>query len=193
MRSFLASALVASALVFASSPARADISSWLAFGGGAGVERNGVVAGSNGAGVFSASMGVGSSPRKPFVVGGIFRSTTYVGLGTDVGIAARFASGGFARGQWGGAFDLGVVARPWRDGDYGRYPLQGVFLLGAPWGFQAGLGVQAVNLGGSPTTFGGFAVLEIDILRLTVMRQGKTDLTWWNASPVGGHLDEPSR
>jgi len=193
VRSQIVSALVVTAVLLASSPARADISSWLSFGGGAGVERNGVSVGSNGAGVFSGSIGVGSSPRNAFVVGGIFRSTTYVGLGTDVGIAARFASGGFARGQWGGAFDLGVLARPWRNGDYGRYPLQGVFLLGAPWGFQAGVGVQALNLGGNPTTLGGFAVLEIDILRLTVMRQGKTDLTWWNASPVGGHLDEPAR
>ncbi len=185
--------LFASAALFLSAPARADISSWLSFGGGGGIERNGVASSTDGAGAFSAAIGVGSSPRKDFVVGGIFRSTTYVGLGTDIGIGPRFATGGFARGQWGGAFDLGILARTWRDGNYGSYPLQGVFTLGAPWGVQLGLGVQAFSVDGQTQTFGGFAVLEIDILRLTVMRQGKTDLTWWNASPVGGHLDEPAR
>ena len=185
--------LIAAAALLASSPARADLSSWLSFGGGGGIERNGAASNANSAGVFGGTIGVGTTPRNAFVVGGVFRSTTYVGLGTDIGIAARFASGGFARGQWGAAFDLGVVARTWRDGDYGNYPLQGVFTLGAPWGFQVGLGVQAANLDGNPQTFGGFAVLEIDLLRLSAMRQGKTDLTWWNASPVGGHLDEPQR
>jgi hypothetical protein len=185
--------LIASAALFVSAPARADLSSWLSFGGGGGFERNSAASSSDGAGVFSAAIGVGTSPRKSLVVGGLFRSTTYVGLGTDIGIGPRFATGGFARGQWGTALDIGILARTWRDGNYGNYPLQGVFTIGAPWGFQLGLGVQAFSVDGEKQTFGGFAVLEIDILRLTVMRQGKTDLTWWNASPVGGHLDEPAR
>ncbi len=192
MRTALAT-LIASAALLASSPARADLSSWLSFGGGGGFERNAAASSADGAGVFTAAIGVGTNPRKDFVVGGIFRSTTYVGLGTDIGIGPRFASGGFARGQWGAALDIGILARTWRDGDYGNFPLQGVFLIGAPWGFQAGLGVQGFSVDGEKQTFGGFAVLEIDILRLTVMRQGKTDLTWWNASPAGGHLDEPAR
>ena len=185
--------MTAGAVLLAAGSARADIYSWLAIGGGYGIERNPVHSSSDSAGAFSASLGVGSSPRKAIVVGGVFRTVTYFELGTDVGIAARFASGGFARGQWGGAFDLGVLARPWRDGQYGRYPLQGVFTIGAPWGLELGLGVQAVNLGGNPQTLGGFSVLEIDLLRLTVMRQGKTDASWWNASPAGGHLDEPEK
>jgi hypothetical protein len=185
--------LFASAAFLASSPARADLSSWLSFGGGGGFERNGAASSADGAGVFGATIGVGTTPRKNFVIGGVFRETTYVGLGTDIGVAARFASGGFARGQWGAAFDLGILARTWRDGNYGNFPLQGVFTIGAPWGFQAGVGVQAFSVDGQTQSLGGFAVLEIDLLRLTVMRQGKTDLTWWNASPVGGHLDEPAR
>lgn len=179
--------------MLAAAPARADISSWLAIGGGAGFQHTPVGPSTDGAGVFTTSLGVGTSPRKAIVVGGLFRTTTYFGLGTDVGIAARFASGGFARGQWGLAFDLGPEARPWRNGAYGRYPLQGVVTLGMPWGFQVGVGAQALNLGGDPQPFGGFAVLELDLLRLTIMRQGKTDTSWWNASPAGGHLDEPER
>ncbi|HEX7666673.1 MAG TPA: hypothetical protein VF407_19230 [Polyangiaceae bacterium] len=188
----LAFALTASAALCVAAPARADVSSFLAFGGGAGFEHSNAAGGSNqGAGLFTASIGVGTSPRKSFVFAGMFRSTTYFGLGTDAGIAARFASGGFARGQWGVAFDLGPEVRSF--GAYGRYPIQGIFTLGMPYGFQVGVGAQALNLGGDPQPFGGFAVFELDILRLTVMRQGKTDQTWWNASPAGGHLNEPER
>ncbi len=67
----------------------------------------------------SFAVGVGSTPDASFVVGGIFRSTTYFNLGTDLSIGPRFASGGFARGDWGAALDVGVTGRYWRGGDYG--------------------------------------------------------------------------
>ncbi len=166
--------------------ARADVSSWLAVGGGYSLERNDVTKSMDRAAAFSASIGVGSSPKKSFVVGGILRSVTYFTLGTDLTIGPRFATGGFARGQWGVAFDACVGARWWGLGDYGRYPLSPVVTLGAPWGFQLGVGASLWNLSGTPYATGGFAVLEMDLLRLTVMRQGATDQSWFNASPAGG-------
>jgi hypothetical protein len=125
-----------------------------------------------------------------FVVGGVFRSTTHFTLGTDIGVAGRVATGGFARGDWGLALDAGVGARFWKDGDYGRYPIQLVLTGGGPWGLQLGIGADVSNLGGNPPARGGFAVLEIDLLRLTVMRQGSTELWWKNPAPAGGHMKE---
>ena len=58
------------------------------------------------------------------MLGGILRGTTFLHLGTDLGIALRGATGGFARGQWGVALDLGVVGRWWRQFDYGEYPFR---------------------------------------------------------------------
>jgi hypothetical protein len=136
----------------------------------------------------SATIGVGTTPISPIVVGGVFRSTTHFSLGTDVAIAARVATGGFARGDFGIALDAGAAMRWWGDGVYGRYPLQGVLLLGAPWGFQLAVGADVFNLGGDPQSRGGFALLELDLLRLTLMRQGSTDAIWKNPSPAGGRV-----
>jgi hypothetical protein len=174
------------ACLFASSEARADVTSWLAVGGGYGLERNGVSEFTDRATAMSLSLGVGSSPRAPVVVGGLMRSVTYFSLGTDLSIGPRIATGGFSRGDWGLALDVGAVARWWNDGQYGRYPLQGVLTLGAPWGLQLGVGAQMWNIAGEPYATGGFAVLEMDLLRFTVMRRGSTDSTWFNPSPAGG-------
>ncbi|MDB4996746.1 MAG: hypothetical protein JWM74_4178 [Myxococcaceae bacterium] len=167
-------------------PARADVSSWFAFGGGYGVARDGVASDTSRATTMSMSLGVGSSPRAKLVGGGLLRTVTFFSLGTDLSLGPRFCTGGFARGQWGLAVDAGVVGRFWNDGAYGRFPVQGIVTLGAPWGVQLGLGAQAFNLGSGPSAASGFAVLEIDLLRLTVMRQGATDSTWPNPSPAGG-------
>ncbi len=175
--------------------ARADVTSWLSTGGGYSVEHRsgvpGVGPGYDWAGAFSATFGVGSTPIAPFVVGGVVRSTTLFGFGTDVGLMARVTTGGFSRGDWGVAIDVGASMRWWRNGDYGRYPLQGVLLFGAPFGLQIAAGADIVNLGGQPPSRGGFALLEIDLLRLTLMRQGSTDAVWRNPSPAGGRMDQP--
>lgn len=166
--------------------AHADTSSWLAIGPGYSIQRNSFTSTGDGAATLSMSLGVGTSPKAKFVVGGIVRTVTYFSLGTDLGLSARLATGGFARGDWGMAFDAGVVARTWGAGNYGQFPLQPVVTLGAPWGLQLGLGAQLWNLSGSPFATGGFAVIEMDLLRLTLMRQGSTDAMWFNASPAGG-------
>src|SRR5580704_17416397 len=75
--------------------ARADVTSWLAFGGGYAGEVKHKATSFDSASAFSYSIGVGSSPLQSFVVGGIFRGTTMFGLGTDIGPAIRAATGGF--------------------------------------------------------------------------------------------------
>ena len=175
-------------LVSAAAPARADVTSWLALGGGYGFEKNAVSTTNDRATAFTGTVGVGSSPLNRFVVGGVFRMLTHFSLGTDISISPRIATGGFARGEWGLAFDAGVVGRFWKHGDYGRLPIQAVVTGGAPWGLQLGLGAEVSSLTGSPSAQGFFAVLELDLLRLTVDRQGSTEKWWKNPAPAGGHI-----
>ena len=183
-----AALLFASGLLLAAAPARAEVTSWLAFGGGFGFERNDATRSLDRASAFSTTLGVGSSPTNRFVVGGVVRSLTHFSLGTDVSLSGRFATGGFARGDWGVALDAGVVGRFWTTSDYGSYPLQVVLTGGAPWGLQAGIGSEFWNIAGRPSATGFFAVLESDLLRLTVDRQGSSEAWWKNPAPAGGHI-----
>ncbi len=155
-------------------------------GSGVSLQRDARADSAQSAAPLSFSVGVGSSPRSSFVVGGLLRSVTHFGLGTDLGLAVRLATGGFARGDWGIALDGGMVARWWNDGAFGRYPFQGVATLGGPWGLQVALGAQLGSIDTAPSAMGGFALLELDFLRLTVMRQGSTDAIWFNPAPAGG-------
>jgi hypothetical protein len=190
VRRFFLSAAAALAVLFAPSVARADVTSWLAIGSGYGVQRSTPANRTDRAVTMTYSIGVGSSPRADWVVGGILRATSFLSLGTDLGLAARVATGGFARGQWGLALDAGIVGRWWKDGDYGDYPFRFILTGGAPWGLQIGLGADVLSMtGGTPAT-GFFGVIEIDLLRLTVMRQGATDAWWRNPSPAGGRRAE---
>jgi hypothetical protein len=177
---------LAGALLLAGVEALADVTSWLAVGGGGGSERNRPSAIRSGAGVMTYSVGVGSSPLAPFVIGGIFRGTTRFGLGTDLGVAVRLATGGFARGSWGVALDAGALWRPWQMGAYGEWPLQGVLTAGSPWGLQIAGGAELWSVSGGTKAQGFFAALEIDLLRLTIMRQGTTERWWPNPNPAGG-------
>lgn len=170
------------------SDARADVSSFLALGPGYGLKRSEATGDFDRATAFSASIGVASTPHGSIVAGGLLRSITYFDLGTDLSLSLRVATGGFARGQWGVAVDVGPGWRSWRSGDYGRFPLGGMITVGAPWGLQLGVGGEAINLAGSPASTGLVAVFEIDLLRLTVMRQGATDHYWENPSPAGGRV-----
>jgi len=180
--------ILAAAFAFAASEgtARADVTSWFAAGGGFGFQRNGAASSNDTAGALTFSLGVGSSSNANVVVGGLVRSVTYFGLGTDLSVGPRVTTGGFSRGEWGLAFDAGIVARLWKDGDHGRTPLQAAVTLGMPWGPQLAVGAQFLSLAGNTSTFGAFAVFEIDLLRLTVMRKGATDAFWFNPSPAGG-------
>jgi hypothetical protein len=180
-------AVVAVACILHAEPARADITSFLSMGGGMELARNRVANTTDSAGSMSFAMGVGTDPFRKVVLAGMFRSTTSFTLGTDLNIAARVATGGFARGQWGVALDVGPGWRSFAHGQYGKWPLFGQVTFGAPWGLQLGAGAQVLKLGGDdPTAVSFLAVLEVDLLRLTIMRQGSTDKWWPNPSPAGG-------
>ncbi len=174
--------------VLLSRSAAAEPSAWLAVGGGYAFQHNDVTSTTSRAAAMTVSVGVGTSAANSFVVGGLLRSVTYFSLGTDFAVGPRFATGGFSRGDWGLAFDAGVAGRFWGHGEFGRFPLQFVLTGGAPWGLQVSAGADVWNLSGSPFARGAFAALELDFLRLTVMRQGKTENFWPNPAPVGGHL-----
>ncbi len=167
--------------------ARADVSSWMAVGGGSGLQRSRDSASRDFAASFTYSVGVGSSPLSSFVLGGLLRAQTFFGLGTDLGLAVRASTGGFARGDWGVALDAGALWRPWGSGDFGEWPIQAVLTLGAPWGLQLALGGEFSSVSGGTPAQGFFAALEIDLLRLTVTRQGSTERWWPNPVPAGGH------
>lgn len=170
------------------------MSSWLAVGGGYGFKRSERTDSFDSAPALGFSLGVGSNPLASVVAGGLLRSTTYFSLGTDLGVAARVASGGFARGQWGLALDVGPSWRIWRGArDYGRFPLSAMITAGAPWGVQLGVGGEFLNLEGGSSARGVVALLEVDLLRLTVMRQGATDRWWENPSPAGGRKRAAAR
>jgi hypothetical protein len=166
--------------------ARADVSSWFTVGGGYALQRNADTATRDRAPAFTYSIGVGSSPLATLVAGIVFRGTTMFQLGTDVGAAMRLATGGFARGTWGVALDAGAAWRSWGDGSYGRWPLQAVITLGLPWGLQVAAGGELWSIGGGHGAQGAFAALELDLLRLTVMRQGSGEQWWPNPNPAGG-------
>lgn len=182
-----AGALTFAACMLHAPRASADVSSWLSAGGGYGVNHDDRAGSLDGAASASFAVGVGSDPHRAFVVGGVFRSTTYFSQGTDLGLSARVATGGFARGQWGIALDAGPMWRSFGRGEYGRWPIGAMLTLGAPWGVQLALGGELLRIAGDDANArGAVALLEIDLLRLTVMRQGSTDRWWDNPSPAGG-------
>ena len=181
-----AAAGAATSLTGAVSVARADVTSWFAVGGGYTSQRNADTASRDSAPAFTYSVGVGSSPLAPFVVGVVYRGTTMFHLGTDVGAALRLSTGGFARGSWGVALDAGAAWRSWADGSYGRWPLQAVITVGVPWGFQVAGGGQLWSIDGGRAAQGVFAAVELDLLRLTVTRQGPGEQWWPNPNPAGG-------
>ncbi len=173
--------------------AKADVTTWLAFGAGIAVDHGTGTNATNVNPAFSATMGVGSDPTRSFVLGGVFRSMSRFNEGTDISLSLRLTTGGFSRGDWGVAFDLGPALRLWANNEYGTYPLQGAVIVGAPWGLQATLGSDIVNLEGHPASLGAFAVIEFDILRFTLMRQGSTDRYWKNVLPAGGRMEPDGR
>ena len=186
MRFVFALPLATATLLSAPADARADVSSWFAVGGCGASERSLPSATRNVAIAMTGTLGVGTSPMAPLVVGGLVRGTGLFGLGADLGVAVRLATGGFARGDWGVALDAGALWRSWGNGDYGDWPLQAVLTAGSPWGFEVAIGTELWSVDGGNAAQGFFAALELDLLRLTVMRQGASERWWPNPNPAGG-------
>jgi hypothetical protein len=92
--------------LFVSKNAHADVSSWMLVAGGAGNVPT--VAERRTLGTLQLDSGFGSSPQGDWVVGGLVRSLTFFDAGTDLGLLLRTSTGGFSRGQWGLALDVGV-------------------------------------------------------------------------------------
>ena len=154
--------LAALAFALAAAPARADVSSWLFAGAGpSGLFRSG--ASNDYAASMQLDAGMGSTPKAAVAVGGLLRMHTRFGDGTDLGLYVRTATGGFSRGTWGGAIDLGGYERWWGQAAPGY---AGSIVLGAPWGIT--LSLDAARDTKEVNTFA--CVLGIDFARLTVYR-----------------------
>ncbi len=166
-------------LVTCAAPARADVSSWLFLGGGAGLLRQ------SGDSTLPMSLqldaGMGTPPSGRLILGGLGRVQGYWGHGADVSLLVRAATHGFVNGDWGGAIDLGGYGRFWGVGSQG---ITGSLVLGAPWGITFDIGGSL----GSNDQQSVSAVLGIDLARLTVYRQ--SGLGWWpNPFPVYQHAE----
>jgi hypothetical protein len=156
---FLAAVTVALSAV----PARADVSSWLFAGGGASALYRPHLSGDTAA-AMQFDAGMGSSPAAAIAVGGLVRMQTRIGDGSDFGLFVRTATGGFVRGNWGGAIDLGGYERWWGPASAPGYA--GSLVLGGPWGLT--LSLNAARDTKDANTF--TAVFGIDLARLSVYR-----------------------
>lgn len=172
---YAAGAALGAALLACAAPARADVSSWLFAGGGAGLLKQS--SGTTLPASLEFDAGMGTPPSGSVIFGGLARVQPYIGYGTDVSLLLRTATHGFANGSWGGAIDLGAYDRFWGVGSQG---FAGSLVLGAPWGITLDLGGSI----GTNDQQSASAVLGIDLARLTVYRTGNG---WWpNPFPVYG-------
>lgn len=156
--------------------ARADVSSWLYVGGGPGVLDRATKEDKT---VLHIDTGLGTSPAKFLVFGGMFRGQALFGSGVDLGLVSRLVTGEFVRGGFGGGIDLGISQRWWGEGSTG---LTGNLVLGAPWG----LTLCAGGTLGSNDERLVFATIGFDFARLTVHR--RTGLDWF-ANPMSSPRD----
>ncbi|HTV17268.1 MAG TPA: hypothetical protein VMG12_01315 [Polyangiaceae bacterium] len=162
---------LALALLAASPSARAQATSWLYVGGGAGVVDQGEQETRS---TVQLDTGLGTSAEHALVAGGIFRVQGYLGAGADLGVAARLVTRGFAIGGFGAGIDAGVYQRWWGTESTG---FTGNLVLGAPWGITL-LGGTSIGSGDQRVYF---ASLGIDLARLTVHRHSGLD---WFANPM---------
>jgi hypothetical protein len=149
-----------SGVLFARS-SHADAASWLSLSGGMGVFSE--AGGRRYPGALQLELGLGSSPARAVVVGGVVKSLSYFGNGTDLALTLRGASGGFARGGFGCAIDAGAYQRWWGVESTG---FLGALVLGGPYGVQ----LTVMTEQGSNDVHAYTATLGIDLLRLTVYR-----------------------
>jgi hypothetical protein len=142
-------------------PAEAQISSWVSAEAGPSFIDEGEGMESQASLVLKG--GVGTSPARSFVLGGLFHSQTHFGRGTDLGLLLRVATQGYALGRFGLALDVGGYERFWGVGSEGGL---GALVIGAPWGLTLSLG------GGIGTNDARHAsiVLGFDFARLTAFR-----------------------
>lgn len=169
-RRVLALATVTGAAAVSHVPrAHADVSSWMYAGGGASsVSADGGSAETRP--LMQLDAGFGSAPDARVVFGGILRTLTHFEGGTDLALCQRTASGGFARGDWGVALDIGGYQRFWGPDSSGGLA---TLWAGAPWGFQVGV---SGALGTNEGQMIGLTI-GLDWARATAHRQAGQQ--WW--------------
>ena len=154
--------LAALAALAAAGPSHADVSSWAYVGGGVTAFKQHKLELKVDP-TLAIETGIGTAPRHPLVVGGMFKLQALFGDGADLGLSLRLATRSFVTGNFGLALDAGPYQRFWGEGSTGG---QAALVLGAPWGITLSLG------GGLGTNdarqFG--ATLGVDFARLTVYR-----------------------
>jgi hypothetical protein len=121
-------------------------------------------------------MGVGSPPHGPLIVGGLFRTLTFFGQGTDLALVARGATLGFVRGGFGLAVDAGGYQRWW--GPESSTGFMGSLVLGVPFGLEIAATTERGPYG--VRVYG--ATVGLDFLRLTVYRTALSSF-WPNPFP----------
>jgi len=149
------------AVLLVSQRAEADVSSWYSIAPGLSVIDQGSTLASP---LLDVDAGLGTTPEKPFVFGGIFHLGAQFEVGADLGGALRFCSGSYARGDWGFGADLGTH---YRVATFGGAAASGRILLGAPLGLVLHIG-GSYGEGGVGTLS---ASLGLDFARLSTHRR----------------------
>lgn len=143
-------------------PAAADSASWVSVGGGASrVKQDGLDLSPGG--LIQIEAGLGTDPNSALVFGGLMKTLSHLGGGTDLILSERTTTSGFSLGTWGVALDLGGYARFWRDNSTG---FAGALALGMPLGVNLSLQGQ---VGTENSQMLGFS-LGFDWARFTAHR-----------------------
>lgn len=151
-----------------STMARADAAAWMYVGGGGGVlSHRGET---DPASALQLDVGMGTSPSNRFVLGGVLKSVSFFGQGTDLSLVQRTATSSYALGDWGLALDLGVYQRWWGPNSTG---FSGTVNGGGPWGTNLAL----TALVGTDDVKSFFVTFGFDWARLTSHRGSGQD--WW--------------
>jgi hypothetical protein len=142
--------------------ARADVSSWAYVGAGmSSFKQQNLELKTDP--TLAIETGIGSTPKHPLVVGGMFKLQALFGDGADLGVSLRLATRSFVTGNFGLALDAGPYRRFWGEGSTGG---QASLVLGAPWGITLSVGG---GIGSNDARQYG-ATLGLDFARLTVYR-----------------------
>ncbi len=159
------------AVLCASPVASADVSSWVFVGGGAAELRLSEGGEAVNPVALQLDAGFGSAPTGPIVVGFAAKTWTFLDHGTDLGLALRLTTGGYSRGTWGLALDLGATQRFW--GETSKTLPSTSLSLGLPWG----LVLAATAASDFDNAQSVVLTLGFDWARLTVHRTSGD--SWW--------------
>lgn len=159
-----------------SSSAGAQATSWLYMGGGSSISRASSSADTSSSArnvrsLVQLDVGLGVPADQSFVWGGIATMQLHGNDNIDLGFLARGTTGGYARGDYGLGFDIGVVRRLWAESK--TTALIANLVFGGPWGLTLSAGATVAGRQDSTLQVS----LGIDFARLTVHRT--SGLNWF--------------